>query len=215
MQTLQTCVHSGVVRHDPTNHWLRNRSAHLRKGDLTRSSGPLSVLMAMMSFGFASKAYVRDLPDAQEGDLLEPLWVRARDVFFAGAEPGQILTLLDAVERYVSRESKTGSMRKVLAFTLARLAANDLVLLGFGEAAIGTYHWTLAVGVESEVSGRKREATGVLCLDAAEAAPMLAAFNARLELDSPKRGASKLSYRGADGRVLLVTCTSAIALSRR
>ena len=126
-----------------------------------------------------------------------------------------MLTLLDTVERYVNRESQIGSMRRVLAFTLSRLAANDVVLLGFGEAAIGTYHWTLAVGVESRVSGRKSRATGVLCMDSAEPAPMLASFNARLEIDSPRRGASKLNYRGADGRPSLVTCTSAIALSRR
>jgi hypothetical protein len=171
--------------------------------------------MATMAFGFATKAYVRGLPDAQEGDLLEPLWVRARDTFFAATEHDDMLTLLDAVGRYINREAQIGSMRKVLAFTLSRLAASDVVLVGFGDAAIGTYHWTLAVGVESQVYGRKSRATGVLCLDSAEPAPMLASFNARLELGSPKRGASKLNYRGADGRPSLVTCTSAIALSRR
>lgn len=215
MQTLQTCMHPGVVQQG-SPIYRRNRSAHLRQGELTSACGALTILMAMIVLGVATKPYVRRLRMTDEGDLLAPLWSKAQETFFSGADHDDMLALLDTVERYVHYQSVTGSMRKVLTFTLARLAENDVVALGFGVAGDpAPYHWALALGTESKVAGIKRIATGVICLDASEAAPTLSAYNARLDVTSPKRGARQLHYRGADGRPLLMTCTSAIALSRR
>lgn len=214
MPTLQTCMHPGVVQPTPSSY-RRNRSAHLRQGDLTSASGVLAILMALICLGIATKPYVRRLRMADEGDLLVPLWSKAQETYFSGADHDDMLGLLDTVELYVQSQSAKGSMRTVLAFTLARLAANDVVVLGFGDHGVpGPYHWALAVGTESRVAGVKRTATCVLCLDTLEAAPTLSRYNARLELDSPRRGARQIHYRGADGP-LLMTCTSAIALSRR
>lgn len=215
MATLQTRMHPGVVEKG-SPIYRRNRSAHLRQGELTSACGTWTILMAMVTLGVATKSYVRRLHMTDEGDLLAPLWSKAQETFFSGANHDDMLMLLDTVARYVHRQSVTGSMRQVLAFTLARLGENDVVILGFGDDGVpDPYHWALAVGSEWKLAGVKKAATGVLCLDASEAAPMLAPYNARLELTSPKRGARQLHYRGADGRPLLMTCTSAIALSRR
>lgn len=215
MPTLQTCMHPGVVQPTPSSY-RRNRSAHLRQGDLTSASGALAILMAMIVLGIATKPYVRRLRIADDGDLLAPLWSKAKETYFSGPDHDDMLALLDTVELYVHCQSVAGSMRQVLAFTLARLAENDVVVLGFGDEGVpGPYHWSLAVGTEARMAGIERTATSVLCLDTLEAAPTLSRYNARLELDSPKRGARQLHYRGADGRPLLMSCTSAIALSRR
>ena len=214
MQTLQTRMHPGVVQQNPPSY-RRSRSAHLRQGELS-TSGSFAILMATIVLGVATKAYVRRLRCVEEGDLLAPLWSKVQKTFFSGTDHEDMVALLDTIDRYVHRQSVNGSMRKVLAFTLARLAENDVVILGFGDEAVsGPYHYVLAVGIEFKVAEQKSITTGVLCLDATEAAPLLAPYNARLELDSPKRGARQLTYRGPDGRPLLMTCTSAIALSRR
>ena len=216
MHALQMRMHPGVVQLNPSSYRQRHRSAHLRQGELTGACGPLAILMAMIVMGIASKQYVRRLRCAEEGDLLMPLWSKVQDSFFSGADGDQMRELLDEVDRYVHRQCVTGSQRKVLAFTLARLAENDVVVLGFGDqGAPGPYHWSLAVGVLSKVAGQKSTATGVLCLDAAEAAPTLAPYNTVLDLDSPKRGARQLHYWNQEMRPLLVSCTSAIALSLR
>lgn len=216
MHALQMRMHPGVVQLNPSSYRQRHRSAHLRQGELTGACGNLAILMAMIVLGIATKPYVRRLRYAEEGDLLMPLWNKVQESFFSGADHDEMLGLLDTVERYVHHKAVTGSMRKVLAFALSRLAENDVVILGFGdEGTPGAYHWALAVGLLSKVAGQKNTATAVLCLDAAEAAPTLAPYNAVLDLDSPKRGAQQLHYRGADGRPLLMRITSAIALSPR
>ena len=216
MQALQMRMHPGVVEQNPSSYRQRYRSAHLRQGELTGECGPLAILMAMITLGVAQRSHVRRLHYAEEGDPLTPLWSKVQESFFSRADQSEMLGLLDTVERYVHREAVTGSMRKVLAFALRRLAENGVVILGFGDESVtGAYHWVLAVGLSSKVTDQKSTATGVLCLDATEAAPTLAPYNAVLDLDSPKRGARQLYYRGPDGRSSLMTCTRAIALSRR
>ena len=216
MQRFQTTVRLEVQHRTAVTSRQRHRTAHLRQGDLTAACGPLALLMGLIVLGVVTKTEARTLPWEAETVRLAKLWQGMQERFFAGSDLTDLLALLRFMEPRVRHRSVTGGMRRVLAFTQERLAENDLVVLGFGDkGAPGPRHWALAVGTETTVTASKSAFTSVLCLDAAEVAPTIIPFNARLELDSPRRGAGQLHYRGADGRSLLVTCSSAIALSTR
>ena len=215
MPSLQTRLHPGVIPPTSASWRRRSRSAHLHQGQLTGCCGGMSVLMSLIVLGVASRAHVRSLRVIAEGDRLEPTWRKVQENFFAGADDGDMVELLGTLHQYLRYRLVTGSMRQVLAFTLERLAKDEVVILGFNdEGAVGG-HWVLACGIELLVAGSTRTTTGVLCLDSAEDPPTLAPFNTRLELESPSRGARFLHYRRPNGSVRIVTCKAAIALSRR
>jgi hypothetical protein len=175
----------------------------------------MAVLMSMIVLGVASRAHVRSLRVIAEGDRLEPTWRKVQETFFSGADDQDMIELLGTLDQHIRYRPMTGSMRQVLAFTLERLAKDEVVILGVNDESQYGGHWVLAVGIELIVLGSTRTTTGVLCLDSAEAPPMLAPFNTRLELESPNRGARYLHYRLPDGGVRTITCKTAIALAAR
>lgn len=213
MATVQLRLHPGVAPSQSAGYRQRGRSAHLTQGALTGCCGGLAVLMSLVVLGVATRAHIRSLRLMAEGDRLEPTWQKVQELFFTGADEEEMLDLLSTLDRHLRYRLASGSMRKVLAFVLDRLAQGDVVITGLGD--LRTYgHWVLAIGVEQLVVGSARTTTGVLCLDPAEAAPQVAPFNTKLDLESPSRGARKLYYHRPGG-MHLVTCSSAIALSRR
>jgi hypothetical protein len=212
MPTLQTRLHSGVIPDDSASWRQRGRSAHLRQGSMDGACGPLAVFMSLVVLGVASRALVRSLR-VLTNDRLDDTWIKSLDTFFLGTDDSEMVDLLKTLDRSIRHRAVTGSMRQVLDFTLLRLAKNEVVILGFTDAGSHGGHWVLAIGIEQVVAGAKRTPTGILCLDSAEPAPLLAPFNSRLDLDSPGRGARYLHYRLPEGGIRSVTCKTAIALS--
>jgi hypothetical protein len=215
MPSLQTRLHPGVIPPATATWRQRGRSAHLRQGSLEGACGPYACFSALIVLGVASRAHVRCLRLIAEGDRLEQTWRRSQEFFFSGADDRDMVKLLGTLDQYVRHRLVTGSMRQVLAFTLQRLAKDDVVILGLNSESTYGGHWVLAVGIELIVKGSTRTITGVLCLDSAEEAPVLTPFNTRLDLESPGRGARYLHYRLPTGAVQTITCKTAIALSRR
>jgi hypothetical protein len=214
MATLQLQMHAGVVPQNSPTWRQRAHSAHLAQGALDGACGAYSVFQALIVLGVASKAHVRCLKRIAQSDRLEHTWNQAIRNFFIGTDDDDMDALLQTLADQVERRRVTGSMRRVLAFALERLAAGEVVIVGFEDEGMRGGHWVTAVGVEELVSPEGRAVTGILCLDSGEVAPAIAPFNTRLDLRSQCRGARHLHYR-VPGGIRMVTCTSAIALSRR
>ena len=87
-----------------------------------------------------------------------------------------------------------------------------MVLLGLERRDERDGHWVLAVGLEELVTEKSGQVICILCLDSSEPPPDMLRYNARLELQVPKKGATYVRYRGASGNSRSMTIDQSIAL---
>lgn len=213
MATLEMRLHPGVITGKTARQ--RGRSAQLGQGDVEGACGACTVLMALIVLGIASRSKLRSIGELEADDPLAGMWAQAQKTYFTGADEDEMRDLFKTLDRLVRYKETCGSKRRVLAFTLDRLEAGDVVVLGFSNKFGHGGHWVLAVGTESMVVGTKRTTTGVFCLDPSTQAPTVAPYNTKLDLMSPRRGARCLHYRLPSGGLSTVTCDVAFALSVR
>ena len=213
MDALSMRLHPGLIPDGSRNWRQRQHSPHLRQGSIDAAAGPLCTYMAMIVLGLASKDQVKSLRHGSDYRFGKT-WIKSLDTFFLGASADDLLELLAALDSYLIAEAAIGPTRVTLEFAQRRLARNELVILGLGQETRYGEHWVLAVGTAAVLMHGKRSTTGLLCLDPAEPAPWVAQFNARLSLDSPRRGARYLHY-AVPNAIQSVNCSTAIALSLR
>ena len=214
MPTLQTRMHPGVMPLDPKLRARYQRGPHLRSGDIDGSCGPLSLWSALIVLGFATRAQVICQKFMFTDDAFGETWLRSLDVWFQGTTEDEYQVLLDTVSGYVRRTECRGAMRKQIEFTIDSLRRGEVVLLGMERPGGRDGHVTLAVGLEELVSADDTEVIGILCLDSSEPPPELLRYNARLELNVPKKRATYVRFHGVSGDARSMTIDSAIALSR-
>ncbi len=212
MDRLQHRLHAGLLRTSAPNWRQLRHSPHLHQGSLDGASAVYAVATALVVLGVTTKRDVKDMRFSGSG-LLEKMWSKALELFFAGADKQELLALLETVGSYLTYEIKLGSTSRVASAVALHIASGDLAIVGL-DLTTGLGHWVLAVGIEELVVNRKRTAIGILCLDPSEPTPLLAQFNSRIELDADV-GGGQLGYRSADGVMRCVTCNVAWLLAAR
>lgn len=215
MKVLRTTMHAGVMPPDTTIRARYQRGPHLRSGDIDGSCAPLSLWTALIVLGVVTRPQVICQKLTFTDDAFAETWLRSLDVWFAGATEEDHEVLLDTVSRYVRRSVCKGAMRKQIDFTIDSLRRGEVVLLGVERPGGRDGHWTLAVGLEEMVSGESSEVIGILCLDSSEPPPELLRYNARLELDVPKKRATYVRFHCVSGDARSMTIDCAISLSPR
>ena len=183
---------------------------HVRQGQLDGACGLHCIVMALIAMGLASRAQLRSLP-AVESDRFDLLWRRSLDTYFTGLDGDELAALLATVGNEVAWDQYEGAHNRVLQFAI-RAEWPSLVILGWISQAREHGHWVLVVGSEWLESDHDEEIIALLCLDPAIETPRGTAYNARLELTKPRRGAKHLHYVRMDGRRTSVTCTDAFSL---
>lgn len=215
MRMLRTTMHPGVMPPDSQMRARYQRGPHLRSGDIDGSCGPLALWSALVILGFATRPQVICQKFMFTDDAFAETWLRSLDVWFQGASEQDYELLLDTVSRYVRRTECKGAMRKQIEFTIESLRRGEVVLLGMERPGGREGHWTLAVGLEELVSGDSAEVIGILCLDSSEPPPELLRYNARLELNVPKKRATYVRFHGVSGDARSMTIDGAISLAGR
>ena len=215
MHVLRTTMHPGVMPPDPQLRARYQRGPHLRSGDIDGSCGPLSLWSALIILGFATRPQVICQKFMFTNDAFAETWLRSLDVWFQGATEDEYKVLLNTVSRYVRQAQCKGAMQKQVDFTIESLRRGEVVLLGMERPGARDGHWTLAVGLEELVSKDSAEVTGILCLDSSEPPPELLRYNARLDLNVPKKRATYVRFHGVSGDARSMTIDSAISLARR
>lgn len=214
MRSLRMTLHPGVLPPDPTIRVRHQRGPHLALGELSGACGVYSLWIGLIALGVATLAQVRCLRLFGD-DVFEHTWSRGLDTFFLGADEDELLALASSLGRYVKPTLSSGPMRTQIDFVTKSLQAGEVVLLGLEPRVGHEGHWTLACGIEEQVSNAGSKVTGILCIDSAEPASHMLRFNTRLELNVPNFGATYVRYRRANGDGGTVTIDSAISLARR
>jgi len=215
MPLLRTTLHPGVMPADTKMRVRYQRGPHLMAGSLDGACGVYALWSALIALGVATRAQVLCLRYRFTDDQFEEAWVRGLDTFFLGSDDDELVALLQTVDRCVCHRLCKGPMRSQVAFVTNSLRSEEVVLLGLEHAGTPGGHWVLAVGLEELATDGQSKLIGILCLDSSEPAPQLLRFNARLELDSPHFGASRVRYRKANGDAHAMKIITAIALKRR
>ena len=216
MPPLKIKLHEGFVC-DKSRTWRQHEhTPHLRQGSVDAASAHLCMFMALTLLGIASKDDIRSLRHGTDY-LFGATWTRSLESFFTGANSAEVLDLLRTLKGQVAFHTASGSTMHTLDFARRGLNRNDLVILGLECEGRSGKRWTLGVGTESLTKGSRSDTTSILCLDPGEAPPSVAQFNARLRLNSPRRGSRQLHY-AVPGAIQSVSCDFAIclrALARR
>ena len=213
MPVLRTTMHPGVM---PTDSKLRaryQRGPHLMAGDLDGACGPLAVWSAAILLGIVTRPQVICRDFASAGDRFDAAWQKSLALWFDGADEDEAVALLATVAPFIDHHECSGAMRKQVDFVVDRLRRNEVVLAGLERRDERDGHWVLAVGLEELVTEKGGQVIGILCLDSSEPPPDLLRYNARLELQVPKKGATYVRYRGASGDSRSMTIDRSIALS--
>ena len=215
MPTLQTRMHPGVMPADTKMRARYQRGPHLMAGEWDGACGLYTRWTALIVLGVATRSDVLALPSSSKAVLAE-VWARGVETYFSGTDSDEIQSLLRGLERHVSYRSCDGAMRTQIDFVTDSLRRGEVVIVGLERLrGRGDGHWVLAVGMEELVSKTTSEVIGILCLDSGEPAPQLLRFNARLDLQVPKRGATYVRFHGVSGDARSMTIDSAISLERR
>lgn len=216
MPPLQIQLHDGFAW-DRSRTWRQQEhTPHLRQGSLDAASAHLCMFMALMLLGLASKDEIRSLRHGTDYRF-GATWNRSLESFFSGANSTEVLDFLRTLKEQVAYHAASGSTMHTLDFARRGLNQNNLVILGLEREGQYGKRWTLGIGTEWLMKGSQRDTTSILCLDPAEPAPSVAQFNARLRLNSPRRGSRQLHY-AVPGAIQSVSCDFAIclrALARR
>lgn len=183
----------------------------LAQGSIDASSGALSLLMALMVLGLASRDRVQSLGYGADR-WLDAAWRRTLEWYFTGGGPDDVEEVLGLIEGPIAWQSYRGSTRACIAFAATQVGSGIPVLLCLGRREALPGQWCVGVGTEHDAS--RAAARSLLCLDPSQSPPGLAPFNSRLSLDSPRRGAAELHY-AVPGRILTRPCHCAIAIARR
>ena len=214
MQSLRTQLHPGVLPTPRNVRPRRQRGPHLMQGDLDGASGVCALWSALITLSFVTRAQAKSFRHQISHGVLQRLWLSGLDTYFAGSDDDQMLALVQVVGKRLCHERSIGPMRAQVEFVLRCLRAGGVVMLKLEQRAAAEDHWTLAVGWETLGVQGKERAIGILCLDSAEPGPSLLRFNCRLELDSPRFGATYVRYRRASGDACGMKIVSAIALTQ-
>ena len=202
---------AGVLQQAPASWRTRGRSAHVASRS-DKDSAVCSLLAALVVLGSISRRRAATLAQAVDDECETPCVAlrKAIDVDVIGSDLSASVT---AVARQMTVGLCSGSMRKVLAFTVARIRGGAVVLLRVEQDSFEGGHWTVALGIERLDTGSARTPSAILCLDSTEQSPGCAPFNTRLDLLSPNPGARFAHYRRPGGRIHSVTCSEAVAIS--
>lgn len=214
MRMLRTQLHPGLLPADPTIRARWQRGPHLALGELSGACGVYALWSALITLGVATVAQVKCIRLFAD-DAFKETWVRGLDTFFLGADEDELFALAKSLGRYVRPTLRKGSMRELVGFVIHSLRGGEVVLLGLESRTGQGGHWTLACGIEEQVSNAGPKVIGILCLDSAEPAPQLLRFNTRLELNVPHFGSTYVRYRKPNGDGGTMTIDSAISLGRR
>ena len=181
-------------------------------GDLDGACGPLSFWTALVALGIVTRSQVICRDFAGAGDKFDAAWEKSLALWFDGTDEDEMVASLATVAPFIERQECYGAMRKQVDFVIERLRRNEVVLLGLERRDERDGHWVLAVGLEELVSEKSGEVFSILCLDSSERPPDMLRYNARLELQVPKKGATYVRYRGASGDSRSMTIDRSIAL---
>jgi hypothetical protein len=138
----------------------------------------------------------------------------AQELYFRGTTDADMADMLDALSSSISFAKERGSARAIVEFTINHLRQANAVLLCVDYVGRNCGHWVLAVGYEEVMANRVRTVTGILCLDSAQAAPIMSHYSGRFEWESPRRK-TQCHYLTADGSRKRVAFVSAFAIARR
>ena len=204
-------LHSGSMRQ---NNWrTRGRSgAHFWRGDLAVAAGYHVICQAIVILGIASRPRVstlRVLPDGHLKDFYFTCMLADQQMDWP-----QVVSALDTLSHLIEVDSIQGTRRQLLDQVVRRQTTGEVCMLDLADHHHGCRLWLVVVGVEFGTSAGRRQPTALMVLDANERGVAVAAFNGRLELQSPP-SRSRLHYRAVDGSIREVTLGNVVALKRR
>jgi hypothetical protein len=164
--------------------------------------------MALALFGLIRD--VANLSKRRRG-VAGRLWEAAKATYFDGADGEELAAIVDSLNTRVRVKHHAGRHRETLAFAQRQLAAGELVILSCRSRDYEMHHWVLAIGAEGLQQGSSFDPTALLVVDPGSAEPVMAGYNARLELRTcSHRG--YLDYVTNDGLALPVRLTGAVSM---
>jgi hypothetical protein len=200
-----------------SRHESGEQQVFLQQGDLDAGCGIYCLLMAMMiRTGLRRSKATRVLRWPRS-----PLTYSGQDlatrIFTGGSEALELAMLAREVQDGVVMRIFSGSHSSVLQSVQAEIESGNPTLLNVHDRWQRHRHWVVVTGIEylCHPSGPAREtASALLALDPAQrsGAPQLRAFNWRLELSTPRKGARYLRSTADDSRERHLTCVEALAV---
>lgn len=211
MRSIVIELHPGAMRQD--NWRTRGRSsAHYWRGDLAVSAGYHEMCQAIVLLGIASRAQVSLLRRFPEGHLEDFYYLSV--LADGDMDLPQVVSILGALGHLIEVDQFTGTRRQMLDQVIQRQAAGGICLLDLADPINGCRLWILVVGVEFSVDDGRKSPTALLTLCSSERSVEVAAWNGRLELQSPP-DRRWLHYRAVDGSIRKVALGNVVAMKRR
>ncbi len=188
--------------------------SHLQQGDLDSACGPHCVITALCLLGILSGSDLQKMTDGKSRGRHRRFWRLVRDYYFTGATGANLRRMLEPLKGEIAVTVNRTNGTPVLAFALAQLSAERLVLLCIANGRAGLNHWVLAVGVEGRDHRGKFSVEHLLLLDPSRPAIPLAAWNSLLAVDKAR---GKRTYRVTDQSddSLHVALIAALAIGRK
>jgi hypothetical protein len=182
---------------------------YFHQGDLDGACGIYALFMALVLQGRLARRSLRPVLARMQSQYVGDYTVH--ELYFNGCDAHDLIGFARSLPTPVRCAAIEGSHSEVLRQVIRRISSGKAVLLGVENKSRRYRHWVLIVGVEycgTDLS----QTTALLGLDPAASCgpPRLRAFNWRLELDHPRRGARYLRGFEDSGSPFLVTCTEAV-----
>jgi hypothetical protein len=168
-----------------------------RQGDLDSYCGLAVFSMVLVIFDLAKSVALQDMARRKYGTPSE-VWAALGDTAFTGIRAADFVQRVDSLKLPLSltlREANTGSVDR---WVVDCLMAGELVALVTASAKNTgrNQHWTLAVGIEGNVSGREHQPDTILVLDPSGSDPCFRPHNARMAV--PATGVGSRSGKTAE-----------------
>ena len=169
---------------------------HLQQGALDAACGPYCLLMALTILGVAPQRHITRLSQFESGKFVE-LWRMLAALFFTGSNTSDLIaSLRQNPDIGVAHQIFKGRRTGIANFCVEQINNDAVVILETKSARRSYGHWTLVVGWEGYCDGPEHaraahaapQATrALLCLDPSYSAPVLTAYNARIEVEPSAR----------------------------
>lgn len=211
MKSIIIELHAGAMRQE--NWRTRGRSgAHYWRGDLAVAAGYHEMCQAIVLLGIASRAQVSLLRRFPEGDLEDFYYLSVLADDYMDLQ--QVVAILGTLSHLIEVHQLSGTRRQMLDQVLERQADGEVCLLDLADPVHDCRLWILVVGVEFSVDDGRKSPTALMTLCSNDHGVNVAAWNGRLELQSPP-DRRWLHYRGADGSIRKVALGNVVAMKRR
>jgi hypothetical protein len=169
-------------------------SIHARQGQLDGACGMYCAAMCLTLLGRIKRP--AELIGKRRSKAVSAVWNAGLPQFFEGTNAEELASIIRASGGKLKISWNVGESAALAKSILHGIDEGNLAVIGWQSRNRRFDHWILAVGIELQTRAGVIKPTALLCLDPNEDAPILCAYNARIELGriSARRGAGFLRY---------------------